>query len=131
LAEADAPVILLVEDDEDLRNAYRIVLSALGLRVVTADRGEDALSSLDAGPTDAIVADLGLPGLAGPRLVRSLRSAAPEAALAVLTGHDSDSLRRSCRAAGADVFLVKPVTARELKAVLEELLRSSSSGSPA
>lgn len=125
MPESDGPAILLVEDDEDLRNAYRVVLSALGLRVETAATGEDALSLADGGPPDAIVADLVLPGLAGPRLVRRLREASTEAALVVLTGHDSDSLRKSCREAGADAFLVKPVTARELKGVLERLLRSA------
>lgn len=119
------PVILLVEDDEDLRNAYRVVLSALGLRVETAATGEDALADVDGGRPDAIVADLVLPGLAGPRLIRRLREAGPEAALVVLTGHDSDSLRKSCREAGADAFLVKPVTGRELKGVLERLVRSA------
>lgn len=128
MPDADAPSILLIEDDEGLRGAYGVVLAALGLRVEVARTGEEALRLLQESPPDAIVADLGLPGLGGPALLRRLRARAPEPVLVVLTGHDSETLQRSCREAGAGAFLVKPVTGRELHAALAEQLERASPG---
>jgi DNA-binding response OmpR family regulator len=118
----DAAQILLVEDDDGLRNAYRIVLGARGFDVGTAATGEEALERLDgrAGFPAAIVADLGLPGLSGPELVRRLRAAAPDSALLVLTGTRDETVRQQCRRAGATRYLVKPVTGGDLEAALRE-----------
>jgi len=118
----EAVSILLVEDDRGLRDAYRLVLGALGLEVEGAATGEEALAGVTARAPDAIVVDLGLPDLGGPALIRRLRGAAPDAALVVLTGQEGDELRRGCREAGADAFLVKPVTGRELRSALDPLL---------
>lgn len=117
--------LLLIEDDEGLRDAYRLVLTALGLTVDTAASAAEALSRVAEVAPRAIVADLGLPDLEGPSLIRRLHEAAPGAALVVLTGRDSDALRRSCGEAGADAFMVKPATGRDLERVLEGLLGSA------
>lgn len=123
----DAARILLVEDDDGLRNAYRIVLGARGFDVGTAATGEEALERLDgrAGLPSVIVADLGLPGLSGPDLVQRLSAAAPDAALLVLTGTRDDSVRQRCLTAGATRYMVKPVTGGDLQVAIVEARASS------
>lgn len=111
--------VLLVEDDAGLVDAYRIVLDARGFEIRTAGTAEAALARIEDAPPDAVVADLGLPDLEGPDLIRRLRRAAPGARLLVLTGEAGDDLRRRCADAGADRFLVKPVSGGDLAAELE------------
>lgn len=110
--------VLLVEDDAELRNALALVLRARELTVEEAADAAAALRAMDATAFDAVVADLGLPDLSGPRLVRRLRERARSARLVVLTGHSGESLHRSCRGAGADLVLTKPVSADRLAELL-------------
>lgn len=112
------PRVLLVEDDADLADAYRLVLDARGWDAGAVDTAAAALSRLEDGAPDVVVADLGLPDLSGPDLVARLRGAAPDARLLVLTGEADDDTRRRCLGAGADDFLVKPVSGRELAGML-------------
>lgn len=113
------PLVVLIEDDEGLRDALSLVLRARGYRVAAAASAGEATGLLEADAPDAVVADLGLPDSSGPRLVAALRSAAPGARLVVLTGQEGESLRRGCLDAGADAFVVKPTGAAELAALLE------------
>lgn len=112
--------VLLVEDDADLARAYRLVLDARGFATDAVETAGAALARLEDDPPDLVVADLGLPDLTGPRLVARLRGTAPDARLTVLTGEDDEATRRRCLEAGADDFLVKPVSGGELA---EELSR--------
>lgn len=112
------PTILLLEDDDDLRRAYRLVLSARGLEPREAGTAREALEILEEEAPDVVVADLGLPDSDGPELLRSLRDAAPETRLLVLTGEASRETARRCRRLGADRVLVKPVDASDLEAAI-------------
>lgn len=118
------PLVILLEDDEGLREALSLVLRSHGFRVTGADLAADAVALLEEEPPHAVVADLGLPdarGTAGARTVDSLRAAAPDARLVVLTGRQEPSLRDACLQAGADAFVVKPTSGAELA----DLLRCS------
>lgn len=124
--QGDVPAsgsVLLVEDDESLRSAYRLVLEARSLDVREATTLEEAGAILRSGPVDAVVADLGLPDADGPAAAAvSLGEQAREAALVVLTGHDDVGLRDRCREAGAAAFRVKPLVGSELADLVQELL---------
>lgn len=119
-------VVLLVEDDPTLLDAYRLVLGSSGFRVVTAGTAREATRTLREQSVDWIVCDLGLPDSDGADVVRELRDGAaasdgPDPAIVVLTGEDDTRLRRACRRAGAGRYLVKPVSGAELV----EILRSA------
>lgn len=113
------PLVVLLEDDEDLRNALSLVLRTRGFRVAPAASAAEASILLEEAPPRAVVADLSLPDRSGPDLVSALRRAAPEARLVVLTGHRGEALRRRCLEAGADDFVVKPISGEGLAAVLD------------
>lgn len=120
----ERPRVLLVEDDENLRGAYRTLLEARGLSVLGAGSVGAALELLEEEPHLA-VADLGLPDGDGTAVLDRLRRTAPELPVLVLTGTDSPDLRRDCRRLGAAGYLVKPVGGKELAARIREVLRFS------
>lgn len=119
-------VVLLVEDDPTLLDAYRVVLSSKSFRVVTARTVGEAVRRLEKDEIDLVVCDLGLPDTSGVEAVDALRRARtggdrPPPTLLVLTGEDDDGLRRACRRAGAARYLVKPVSGGELAEILRSV----------
>lgn len=111
-------LLVLVEDDRELREAVALVLRARGWDVTASETGEEALAVLGEKEADVVVADLGLPGRSGPELVEALRAAAPGARMVVFTGEVAADVRRACLDAGADDYLVKPVSGGDLAELL-------------
>jgi DNA-binding response OmpR family regulator len=106
-----AQTVLIVEDDPSLRRLYRTVLTIEGFAVVTAEDGFDALRSVDMQRPDAIVLDLGLPGLNGRDVARELTANAGggHIPIIVVTGEAAD-----VNEADFDCVLRKPVTSDQL-----------------
>lgn len=120
-ASAPAPVragshrILLIEDNEDARNMARLGLELLGQAVSTASNGETGIEMALANPPDAVIVDIGLPGLDGYEVGRLLRKALGDRVrLVALTGYSQPDDRRRVREAGFDVHLVKPVAPADI-----------------
>lgn len=127
------PHVLLIEDDASVRDGMELVLRRHGYAVDTAATGEDALALL-AGPTGACVElavlDLMLPGMDGFEVCRRLRAAGSALPVIMLTarGDDGDIVRGL--EAGADDYVVKPVTAPVLEARIRAALRRAEPLSP-
>ena len=121
------PVVLLVEDDADLRVTTRLVLQPHGFDVVTAADGIDALGVLDERPVDVAVVDVVMPRMDGITLLRRLRQSPTHAELPVLllTARDLPSDQVTGLDAGADDYLGKPFDSDVLAARLRALLRRS------
>lgn len=121
LADLD---VLVVDDHEAMRVLLTRVLSRAGVtRIRNASGGEQALIALAERPANLILADQNMPGMGGLAFVRAVR-ADPVLAIArvlMVTGAASKDHADAARAAGADKLLVKPVTARDLLAAIEEL----------
>jgi CheY-like chemotaxis protein len=118
------PLVLLVEDSEPVRDAYTILLEESGYRVNAVGDGMAAMRSVAGDPPDLVLLDLGLPGMDGLQLIRTLKSA-PEtshAPIFVITGRDEPAIRLACTAAGCAEFLVKPVPTQQLLRTLAEHL---------
>lgn len=119
---SDEPSVLLVEDDENLRSAYRLVLESRGLDVREAATAAEAARHLGQSLPDAVVADLGLSDAGGTMVVRRIREAAPGVSLLVITGHDDPELRSRCRELNVSAFEVKPVVGSVLADRIGELI---------
>ena len=117
--------VLLVEDQEDVREALSFLLEAEGHQVSTAADGEAALRLIDIGRFDAAVMDIGLPGLDGYEIARRVRSrtGGHELRLIALTGYGQERDVRAAADAGFDMHMVKPVDPDRLLAVLREFGR--------
>jgi two-component system, OmpR family, response regulator PhoP len=115
--------ILVIEDEQTLRESLRRDLSAAGHSVDVAADGEEGLYAALEYPVDAAIVDLGLPKVAGLDIIRRLRAAGRNYAVLVLTARDRWQDKVEGLAAGADDYLAKPFHFPELKARLGALLR--------
>lgn len=80
-------LVLLVEDDSDLRALYEQMLTHAGHDVLTAPDGLEALSLLPAGPYDVVVSDVCIPGMDGIALAHEIKKQAPRTAIVLMTGY--------------------------------------------
>ncbi len=121
---AGARRLLLVEDDEMLVRLAQRVLGGSDFTLDVAGSAEDAQARLRPGAGyDAVLLDIELPGQSGLDLLRELRAAGDRTPVLILTGRDSDEDVVRGLDAGADDYLVKPVSAAVLKARLRAAWR--------
>ena len=115
--------ILVVDDDQAVREALRRTLTLGGYEVQMAADGEQALEAVVESMPEAVVLDLGLPGMDGLELCRRVRRLGNRVPILMLTGRDAVSDRIDGLDVGADDYMVKPFDGGELKARLRALLR--------
>ena len=118
--------LLIVEDDELLRDGLSAQLMQAGHRIDTAVDGEQALSRLDTEAYEGVVLDLGLPRVDGLTVLRRLRQRLPALPVLILTARDGIEDRVEGLNAGADDYLTKPFNRDELLARLQSMLRRAS-----
>ena len=114
--------ILLVEDEVELARVVARDLEAAGYRVVRAADGRQALASFAAQPPDLVILDWMLPGLDGLEVLRRIRQASAVPVL-MLTARTEETDRVVGLEVGADDYLTKPFSLRELVARVRALLR--------
>ena len=115
--------ILVVDDDQAVRDSLRRSLAFNGYDVELAGDGLAALESIARNRPDAVVLDVMMPRLDGLEACRRLRSAGEDLPILVLTARDAVSDRVAGLDAGADDYLPKPFALEELLARLRALLR--------
>ncbi|MDO8248291.1 MAG: response regulator transcription factor [Rhodoferax sp.] len=115
--------LLIIEDDELLRDGLCAQLVQAGHNVTAAADGEAAQTLLEAQRFDGVVLDLGLPKISGMELLRWLRKRLPALPVLILTARDGVDDRVQGLNAGADDYLTKPFDMAELQARLGALLR--------
>jgi two-component system response regulator RegX3 len=114
--------VLVVEDEESFSDALSYMLKREGFETALAATGPDALAEFDRGGADIVLLDLMLPGLSGTEVCRQLRSrsAVP---IIMLTAKDSEIDKVVGLELGADDYVTKPYSARELVARIRAVLR--------
>ena len=120
--------ILVVDDERKLRDLVRSYLEAEGYAVLLADTGQRALEAVERAHPDLIVLDLMLPDLSGEEVARSVRSHS-DVPIIMLTAKAGEDDRVAGLRLGADDYLVKPFSPRELVARIEAVLRRAGGGS--
>jgi two-component system phosphate regulon response regulator PhoB len=122
-----SPLILIVEDEEPLAEMLSYNLDRGGFRTVTAGTGEEALARVDVELPDLAVVDWMLPERSGIEVCRALRSRDDTKKLPIimLTARGEESDRVLGLEAGADDYVVKPYSPREMIARINALLRRS------
>jgi DNA-binding response OmpR family regulator len=116
------PKVLVVDDEESLLEAVRYALSREGLNVVVARDGAEAVQTFETERPDLIVLDLMLPVLTGIDVCRRIR-AASQVPILMLTARDGEVDRVVGLEMGADDYVTKPFSLRELVARVRALLR--------
>lgn len=114
--------VLLVEDDEHIRQALGLALDDEGFTVTDAVSGEEALALLEASTFDVVLLDLMLPGVDGLEVCRTLRSQGDLPIIMVTARTDASDVIAGLEA-GADDYVTKPLMASVLAARIRALLR--------
>jgi DNA-binding response OmpR family regulator len=122
--------ILLVEDDEDLRESVAAYLRASGFAVDAVATGKMALEQAAVSPCDAIVLDVQLPDTNGFAVCRALRASGVGARVLMATARDAVEDRIAGLDGGADDYIVKPYALGELVARVRALLRRPAEAHP-
>lgn len=118
----DLPLVLLVDDEPQIRRFLRAALPAQGYRLIEAATGAEALSQAATRVPDVILLDLGLPDLDGVEVARRIREWTHTPIL-VLSARDREAEKVAALDAGADDYLTKPFGIEELLARLRVALR--------
>src|SRR5436309_7404230 len=117
-----AGTVLVVEDEESIGSLVRTYLEREGFQVVWVRGGEAALAEADQHPIRLVVLDVGLPGMDGFEVCRRLR-ARSTVPIVMLTARDEEVDRVAGVEVGADDYVVKPFSPRELVARVKAILR--------
>jgi CheY-like chemotaxis protein len=115
--------VLLVEDNQDAAESLQMLLELYGHEAALVHTGPAGVEKARAWRPDVVLCDIGLPGMDGFTVARTLR-ADPSTAktyLIALSGYGSEADQRRCREAGFDLHLAKPVEPGELREVLANL----------
>jgi DNA-binding response OmpR family regulator len=115
--------IILVEDNDDLRDATVDALQAIGHNVRGVDCAEALDDQLGAFRAELLVLDLNLPGEDGISVARRIRATAPDIGIIMLTARNQLSEKLQGYDSGADLYLTKPTSVQELGAAIASLAR--------
>ena len=126
-ATLDSQFILLVDDEEALRDLGIRILEGAGHKVFTAQSGEDALELyLTRGhQLDLVIMDLGMPGMGGVEALKAIMGINPRAKVLVASGYAAEDQVRGALAEGAAGYVAKPFTKAELLANIKLVLAKS------
>ena len=119
------PTILTIEDDPSIRRGIVDALSFSGYDVLEAADGNEGLQIASTAEYDLLLLDLALPGVPGLEILRQLRKLRPTQPVIVLTAKGDESDRVQGLKDGADDYVVKPFSIKELVARVEAVLRRS------
>lgn len=116
--------VLVVDDEQKIRDLLRVYLERAGFSVLTTGSGADALEQIRRAAPALVILDLGLPDVPGESVLRELRSEAATPVL-VLTAQASEEDRLAGLGLGADDYVTKPFSPREVVLRVQAILRRS------
>jgi two-component system, OmpR family, KDP operon response regulator KdpE len=117
--------VLLVDDEPSIRRALRVPLTEMGFIATEASRGEEALHLAQNQPFDVVLLDMNMPGIGGMKTLAKLRSIAPRLPILMVTVVDGEEEKIEALEAGADDYVTKPFSIREVIARMRSAVRRS------
>jgi CheY-like chemotaxis protein len=125
-ASPDAPLrILLIDDEDDVRDAVAALLRQAGHHVDVVSNGEEGVARYDRDRFDCVITDLALPGLSGFTLSRVVKDRHPDVLVILMTGSSDEFEPAMVRASGVDRVLFKPAGRSELLSAVAAAQRSA------
>jgi len=107
--------ILLVDDEEGIRNVLNITLTHAGFRVLLASDGDTGFALFKTQKPDIVITDIKMPGIGGIELLKKIKQMSPHTEVIMITGHgDMDLAVKSLQYEAAD-FITKPIDSNELE----------------
>lgn len=118
---ATKSLVLIADDDPDIRMLVRLRLERSGYAVVAASDGLQALELAAESPPDLAILDVSMPGLTGIEVTRALRAQRATLPIILLTAHAQESDVTEGAIAGADAYVTKPFSPQELESRVRAL----------
>jgi DNA-binding response OmpR family regulator len=115
------PLVLIADDDPDIRMLVRLRLERSGYSVVAANDGLEALRLATEASPDLAILDVSMPGLSGVDVIRALRQRQSTLPVILLTGRAGDADVAEAANAGADAYVTKPFSPQELESRVRTL----------
>ena len=116
--------ILVVDDEETIRETIRIILEENGYKVDTAKNGVEAIEKSKRNYYDVALLDIKLPDIEGTKLLTKMKDTVPKMVKIMVTGYASMENAIKALNYGADAYITKPVSPDELLKVIDEKLRA-------
>ena len=114
--------ILIVDDEQSMREMLAILLKKEGLEVHSAGSRSEAAETLRRGPVDLVLTDVKLPDGDGLEILRHVKSGSPETAVVVMTAYGTSEMAVAARKLGAEAYILKPFDVDELRIVVRDAL---------
>lgn len=118
--------ILLVDDEEVIRESLRDYLGACGYAVTTAEDGRQAIAMLRERRFDLVLADVRMPAIDGLALLEYIRERDSHIPVVMMTGHGDSEMEDQADRRGASGFLLKPVRLTDLDGIIASMLPEES-----
>ncbi len=117
--------ILIVDDEEELRENLRDLLEFFGYEVLAAVSGEEALGFFPAHNFDAALLDIQLPGIDGLELLQRIKMIQPDLPIAMVSASSVRGVLAQAEQYGADRTILKPYSPQDMRQAVEEMLAKS------
>jgi CheY-like chemotaxis protein len=114
--------ILVVDDEQPIRDILSKMLSVIGFEVVVAGTGDEGLDLFQDGPFDLVITDLEMPGMDGWTLTSRIKGDSPDTPVLVITGSSKVHVMREMKEPSANSVMIKPFRLAELKRTVQRLL---------
>ena len=125
---AERPLVVIVDDDQSLRNATRDLLKAAGFSTATFEDAESFLGSASRASAACLVADMRMPGMTGLELYQALVASGDGIPTVIITAHPDEPTQARAREAGITCYLSKPFAPDDLLECVGEALAKSQRG---
>ena len=125
---AERPLVVIVDDDQSLRNATRDLLKAAGFSTATFEDAESFLGSASRAAAACLVADMRMPGMTGLELYQALVAFGERIPTVIITAHPEEQTQSRAREAGITCYLSKPFAPDDLLECVDEALAKSQRG---
>src|SRR5208283_1724051 len=114
--------ILVVDDEQSLRDFLAILLKKEGHDVVTAVNGTDALKAIQAEIFDLVISDMKMPGVDGIGVLKTIKEISPETVVIMVTAFATAETAVEAMKLGASDYIIKPFKVDELKLIINSSL---------
>lgn len=118
--------ILVVDDEESIREFFQIMLKREGFEVLTASNGKEGFEAFKKTPVDVIISDIQMPEMSGMELLQKVKEADPEMVMIMITAFGSTDTAVEAMKLGAYDYIQKPFKIDEVKIILKQALEKRS-----